>query len=264
MPDPKMNKRIRRYKYRSWVIPGWFTLTDHEVFVAINTIQEKFSISGNLLEIGTFCGKSGALLSLLASSDEKVSLLDLFDGVVNEEKLDTKDYRKMTLDKARRTLDRHGERYDLVAGNSLEITSLIPVSPHRFIHIDGSHQYEVVKKDLLNSLKYLTKGGVIVLDDYRNFEFPGVGRAFWEFIHEHKMHLICSTPTKAYVTNSPLSLAYKAELQNLDKSTFPFKVVSGGELGFDLVHLQRRAKVTQKLLSAASLAKLKFSSIQIA
>jgi hypothetical protein len=54
MPHPTMNKRISRYKYQSWLVPGWFTLTDHEMFVAINTIQEKFAISGNLLEIGTF------------------------------------------------------------------------------------------------------------------------------------------------------------------------------------------------------------------
>ncbi len=264
MPDPKMNKRIRKYKYRSWAIPGWFTLTDHEVFVAINAIQKKFSISGNLLEIGTFCGKSGALLSLLASPEEEVSLLDLFDGLVNEEILDTADYRKMTLDKARRTLDRYGESYNLVAGNSLEITSLIQLSTHRFIHIDGSHQYEVVKKDLLNSLSYLAKGGVIVLDDYRNFQFPGVARAFWEFVEDNKMHLICSTPTKAYITNSNLSVAYKEELKNLNDSRGPLKVISGGELSFDLVYLQRRARIVQKLLSAASLAKLKFSSIQIA
>ena len=264
MPHPKMNTRIRRYRYQSWVIPGWFTLTDHEMFVAINTIQEKFSISGNLLEIGTFCGKSGALLSLLASSDETVSLLDFFDDVMYQEILDTPNYRKMTLDKARRTLDKYGERYNLIIGNSLEITRLIPVSPHRLIHIDGSHQYEVVKKDLLNALKYLTKGGIIVLDDYRNFRYPGVGRAFWEFVENHKMHLICSTPTKAYITSSNLSLAYKEELKSLDGSTVLLKVVSGGEHDFDLVYLQRRARIIQKLLSAASLVKLKFSPIQVA
>ena len=264
MPHPKTNKRIGRYKYRSWVVPGWFTLTDHEMFVAINAIQEKFEISGNLLEIGTFCGKSGVLLSLLASSDEKVSLLDLFDDIEFEENLDSSDYRKMTMDKVRKTLDKYGRRYELVAGNSLEITKLIPVSPHRLIHIDGSHQYEVVKKDLLNALKYLTVGGVIILDDYRNFQYQGVGRAFWEFVEEHKMHLICSTPTKAYVTSSNLSLAYKEELKNLDESRFPIKVISGGQNDFDLIYLQPYASIVQKFLSAASLVKLKFSSIQVA
>jgi hypothetical protein len=263
VPHPKMNKRIKRYKCRSWVIPGWFTLTDHEVFVAINAIQEKFSISGNLLEIGTFCGKSGALLSLLASSDETVNLLDLFDDVKNEETLETSDYKKMTIGIARKNLNKYGEGYNLIKGNSLEITRLIPVTPHRLIHIDGSHHYEVVKMDLLNSLKYLANGGVIVLDDYRNFEYPGVGRAFWEFVKDHKIHLICATATKAYVTNSNLGIAYKEELMNLVESTVPLKVISSGDLGFDLVYLQRRARAVQKLLSVASLVKLKFSPIQI-
>ena len=78
------------------------------------------------------------------------------------------------------------------------------------------------------------------------------------------MHLICSTPTKAYITSSNLSLAYKEELKSLDGSTVLLKVVSGGEHDFDLVYLQRRARIIQKLLSAASLVKLKFSPIQVA
>jgi len=260
---PKIKKRIRRYKYRSWVVPGWFTLTDHEVFIAMNTIQEKLAISGNLLEIGTFCGKSGALLSLLASSEETVSLLDLFDDVKFEKNLETTDYRKMTIDKARKTLDKYGHGYELIVGNSLEITRLVPVTPHRLIHIDGSHQYEVVKKDLSNALKYLTVGGVIIVDDYRNFQFPGVGRAFWEFVEDHKMHLICSTPTKAYITNSNLSLAYKEELKNLDESRFPMKVISGGQHDFDLIYLHPYTSIIQKFLSVASLVKLKFSPLQV-
>lgn len=263
MPHPKANKRVRRYKYRSWLVPGWFTLTDHEMFVAINTIQTKLAIPGNLLEIGTFCGKSGALLSLLASPGETVKLLDLFDDVKFEEILDTSDYRKMTMDKVRKTLDKFGRSYELVAGNSLEIASLIPLTPHRLIHIDGSHQYEVVREDLLNALKYLTVGGVIVVDDYRNFQYPGVGRAFWEFVEDHKMHLICSTPTKAYITNSNLSLAYKEELKNQEGSRFPMKVISGGQHDFDLIYLHPYTSIIQKCLSAASLVKLKFSPLQV-
>jgi hypothetical protein len=263
VPHPKMTKQTRRYKYRSWAIPGWFTLIDHEVFVAINTIQKKLAISGNFLEIGTFCGKSASLLSLLASSDETVNLLDLFDDVKNEETLDTSDYKKMTKDIARKNLNKYGKGFNLIVGNSLEITKLIPVTPHRLIHIDGSHQYEVVKKDLLNAFKYLTEGGVIALDDYRNFQYPGVGRAFWEFVENQKMQLICSTPTKAYITNGNLSLIYKEELKSLSESEAPFKVKSGDQHDFDLIYFPPRTRMIQKFLSVASLVRLKFSPIQI-
>jgi hypothetical protein len=264
MPHPTKKMRISRYKYQSWRVPGWFTLTDHEMFVAINAIQEKFAISGNILEIGTFCGKSGALLSLLASPEETVSLLDLFDDVEFEDVLDTPHYRKMTITKVHETLDKFGQGYKLIPGNSLEVTKIIPIAPHRIIHIDGSHQYEVVKMDLLNSLKYLTEGGVIILDDYRNFQYPGVGRAFWEFVQNNEMYLICSTPTKAYVTNSNLSLAYKEELKKMGRSSVSLNIISGGEDEFDLIYLRPYASIIQKLLSAASLVKLKFSSVQIA
>ncbi len=261
MAHPTKNKRISRYKYQSWIVPGWFTLTDHELFVAISSIQDKFAISGNLLEIGTFCGKSGALLSLLASPQETVSLLDLFDDLKFEGNLDTPEYRKMKMANVRKNLDKFGLRYKLVVGNSLEITNLIPVTPHRIIHIDGSHQYEVVKIDLLNALKYLADGGVIVVDDYRNFQYPGVGRAFWEFVQNNEMHLICSTPTKAYITPTNLSLAYKEELKKLNGQRLSLNIVSGGKDEFDLVYLRLSKSIIQKFLSAASLVKLKFSSI---
>ena len=35
------------------------------------------------------------------------------------------------------------------------------------IYIDGNHLYDFVKKDISNSLKFLKKNGVIVLDDYK-------------------------------------------------------------------------------------------------
>ena len=35
------------------------------------------------------------------------------------------------------------------------------------IYIDGNHLYDFVKKDISNSLKFLKKNGIIVLDDYK-------------------------------------------------------------------------------------------------
>ena len=34
------------------------------------------------------------------------------------------------------------------------------------IYIDGNHLFEFVKRDILNSLKFITEDGIIVLDDY--------------------------------------------------------------------------------------------------
>ena len=97
----------------------------------------------------------------------------------------------------------------------------------------------------------------------RSEQHPGVGRAFWEFVENQKMYLICSTPTKAYITSSNLSLIYKEELKKVSETEVPLKIKFGAEHDFDLIYLPWRTRLIQKFLSAASLVKLKFSPIQI-
>ena len=48
-----------------------------------------------------------------------------------------------------------------------------------FIFIDGLHHYAQVKKDILNSLKFLNKGGIIMLHDCmpRNYYYQAVPRS---------------------------------------------------------------------------------------
>ena len=48
------------------------------------------------------------------------------------------------------------------------------------IYIDGSHEYEDVKNDIVTYKKKLKQGGVIFGDDYGNDEFPGVKQAVLE------------------------------------------------------------------------------------
>ena len=43
------------------------------------------------------------------------------------------------------------------------------------IYIDGNHLFEFVKRDILNSLKFITEDGIIVLDDYAQKGWWGDG-----------------------------------------------------------------------------------------
>lgn len=52
-----------------------------------------------------------------------------------------------------------------------------------FIYIDGSHEYEDVKRDLVSYWPLLKAGGVMAGDDY-NDEWPGVKQAVAEFANE--------------------------------------------------------------------------------
>ena len=60
------------------------------------------------------------------------------------------------------------------------------------IYIDGNHLCDFVKKDILNSLKFLKKNGVIVLDDYRltGWWRDGVTEAVDYFIKNKKINFL--------------------------------------------------------------------------
>ena len=72
------------------------------------------------------------------------------------------------------------------------------------IYIDGSHDYVIVQKDILNSLPYLKSGGILVLDDSSlNTDFnlkipyiptfkghPGPSKVFSELINEKAVKLL--------------------------------------------------------------------------
>lgn len=52
------------------------------------------------------------------------------------------------------------------------------------IYIDGSHEYEDVKNDIIHYRQKLNNGGIIFGDDYSNTVFPGVKKAVDEFNRE--------------------------------------------------------------------------------
>ena len=53
--------------------------------------------------------------------------------------------------------------------------------PLRFLHIDGCHEHSAVLSDLQFFSHYMVEQGIIVLDDFNDYEYPGVNSAAIEF-----------------------------------------------------------------------------------
>jgi len=70
------------------------------------------------------------------------------------------------------------------------------------IHIDGDHSEEAVTRDLCMASKYVRPDGVLVIDDYRHFWFPGIASAMHSFIGESEWQVFALTPAKAYLAVS--------------------------------------------------------------
>jgi hypothetical protein len=63
-----------------------------------------------------------------------------------------------------------------------EQLGLAPTDRFRFVHVDGAHEKAIALHDIRLAARHLADGGLIVVDDYMHFEYPGVSQAVDEFL----------------------------------------------------------------------------------
>lgn len=80
---------------------------------------------------------------------------------------------------AREFMARHGDRFDLLRGASLQAVQLAMNDYFDFVYIDAEHTYEACRADMEAWYPKLRPGGVLSGHDYGGF--PGVTRAVDEF-----------------------------------------------------------------------------------
>ena len=191
-------------------LPGWLRRADFLLFQKINELQKERRLTGDLLEIGVFRGRSAILLGYLASEDEQLVLCDLFRT----------DFKSQNLPASPRQvfensyLQFHSDLPKIMQCPSEEIAAHFKPKSFRFIHVDGGHSYDVVRTDVLTSRRLLQEGGVVVFDDYLNRKFPGVAAAVWGAVAEGDLIPICLTEGKLYGSWSPELLALTTKLES--------------------------------------------------
>jgi hypothetical protein len=194
------------YASRLRTIPGWFNLTDFHLFDFVLGRQLKEDIAGDLLEIGSYQGKSTILLGYGPRHDEAVVVCDLFGAEPGEtgspiEGLGA--YEGLTLKQFDANYDRfHSHRPVVNVCASSELSGRIVGREFRFLHIDGSHAYECVKDDIELAIGCSAPRAVLVLDDFRSPHTPGVASAVWEAVADGKLYPFCISASKLYATVS--------------------------------------------------------------
>jgi predicted O-methyltransferase YrrM len=166
-------------------ITGWFNegqrLT-YDKFVELSSVNEET----NILEIGCFLGKSSMYLAENIKKSKKpiklhcVDFFRLRDGSAEEPKGWPKNKNQKKELESKYGTDLLPQFKDHI--KKLEVENI--VKPYQmssdealnyfiqndikfdFIFIDGGHDYEIVKNDIIKSLKVLKKNGIIAGDDY--------------------------------------------------------------------------------------------------
>ena len=84
-------------------------------------------------------------------------------------------------------LSKFKKNITLLKGNSNEVLKNIELEKVDFIFIDGGHEYNTVKNDLVHSHRLLKNKGTILCDDLNLSQALGVRRAIKEFSNENKI-----------------------------------------------------------------------------
>ena len=184
-------------------VPGWFSPQDLQLFERIGLIQDGSSVAGDILEIGTYMGKSAILLGYLLGGSDTLVINDLFDGdpTASDNAAEVRhEYPGLTeqlfLD---RYLSFHERPPEIVAQLSQYLPRILgPRRKFRFIHVDGSHTYDVVRDDIAHTRHFAGPDAVVAIDDWRTLHTPGVSAAIWENVTREGLIPLVVSDAKFY------------------------------------------------------------------
>lgn len=201
-------------------IPGWLSFHDAAVMDGILSHQSEDGTKGNLLEIGVYAGKSAVLLGLHLQPKEEFHVCDIFGEPTDSRNSDEilRSYKNLSR-------IRFEENYNEFLGKlptiheclSLELPRILKDNKFRLIHIDGSHLYEHVVKDLEFATSAIDRqGGIIAVDDFRAQHTVGVAAALWKSILTGTLIPLVITPAKIYLGSPDVVFDFDKMKEKLD------------------------------------------------
>ena len=183
---------------------GWFRLTDQLVMNWLLEYQDRTGVTGDLLEMGAYLGKSTILIGFHRGAGERLVVCDLFgQEPPTEENRQTAAFYTENLTREAFEANYalfHAEPPEVIQAPTTAIPDRVPADSCRFVHIDACHLYDVVLEDIQTARSVLSEDGIVVFDDIRAAHTPGVPAAVWPEVVSRGLHPICLTPNKLYAT----------------------------------------------------------------
>ncbi|UXA08460.1 class I SAM-dependent methyltransferase [Mycobacterium sp. SMC-2] len=194
-------------------VDGWFFEADVSLFTKLLACQGAEGVRGDMLEIGTYQGKSAILMGYGLRDEEELVICDLFDAVMDHADMSStprQQYSGLNQQQFLANWDRfHARRPVLEVCESSELD--LGERALRFIHVDGCHSYGCVAKDISLAVAHTAERGVIAIDDYRGVETPGVAAAVWQAVGNGVLFPFAATYMKIYACASAADRSYWLE-----------------------------------------------------
>lgn len=200
-------------------VRGWFIGHDQLAFEWILDAQSKAGMSGDLLELGVYEGKSAIHMARFLRPGEALTVCDLFEDVSVADGVP--EYIRSaysSLSQAifeRNFLAFHEQLPVIIRARTDTIDDHVRAGSCRFAHVDASHSYDDVRHDIGAVRRLLGPGGVVAFDDYRTEHTLGTAAAVWEAVATEELHPIAATSHKMYATWSDPAPLQEAMMRKL-------------------------------------------------
>lgn len=165
-------------------IPGAFNLDDAAHFFCILEMQSLLGMKGDFLEIGTFFGRSTAVMCHSLKTGEVMNVCDAFQSETEDvyTSRPTPEILLNNIRKVTESFDESSLKIHACLSNDLKLDS---GSSFRFVHVDGGHSEKQAYFDLQLVAPHILKKGIIAVDDYDHKHWPGVTPAVDRFLTDH-------------------------------------------------------------------------------
>lgn len=190
-----MNERGRNYfLYGHTNVVGWVGESSLSLIYAIDRFQKRQGICGGICEIGVHHGRFFISLALLRRPEEYAVAIDVFD--LQEFNVDQSGFGDLQiflahLDNWSDRNNMHIYKQDSIKVKSTDITSRLNDSKVRLFSVDGSHTVGHTLNDIRLAANVLSPGGIIIVDDFLNPDWPGIIEAISKVLSEESLNLTC-------------------------------------------------------------------------
>lgn len=160
-------------------IQNWFDYED-----VFDLVLSRAKNGDRFVEIGVWKGGSTAYMGVeILNSRKKIyyDAIDTFSGSTEHGDVSNWLYEE-TIKNLRPIIKI--KIVNIIQGYSLDVVNKYNDESIDFCYIDGSHEYDDVKKDILSYLPKIKKGGIIAGHDYNKEDWKGVVRAVDEIFGE--------------------------------------------------------------------------------
>jgi hypothetical protein len=211
-------------------VQGWLEPLAVELISLLAQAQARAGVMGGVCEIGIHHGRLFILLQLLTSG--RAAAYDLFENQSDNVDGSGRGDKEAFLSNLRRH-GRDAEQVVVRSCNSLHLTPadvLADAGPVRIFSVDGGHTPEVTANDMALAEATLSPGGLLILDDYFNEQWPGVAEGATRYLISGASRLlpVCIGGNKFIFTNDTSSAAnYRAALAALQGPTVKEQIAFG-------------------------------------